>query len=205
MLLHVMWGGRGNPCPPSKIDERKLIMGYLVAGIILLFLIIWVIIIQRRLAGLDEKISSCLNRIGIQISSQLDVLCALITLLKEYAADDAQKMCDMIKSSGNNISADSAPSDVSVQIKFISEMINRFSVFVQQFPTLIDDEDYTKCIRAMEGYDKMLVTSRLICNDSVARYNREIISFPSSLIARIFGYRQKDYIEKIEIHLEVLP
>jgi LemA protein len=48
---------------------------------------------------------------------------------------------------------------------------------------------------AIETFDGMVRTSRLIYNDSVARLNREIRSFPVSLVAEMFGFRQREYLE----------
>lgn len=47
---------------------------------------------------------------------------------------------------------------------------------------------------AMRTIENMMHTSRLIYNDSAARLNREIRMFPASVLARILGLRQRDYL-----------
>lgn len=49
---------------------------------------------------------------------------------------------------------------------------------------------------AIETFESMMVTSRLIYNDSVAKLNRAIRKFPTFLAAELLGYRQKEYLEK---------
>lgn len=46
---------------------------------------------------------------------------------------------------------------------------------------------YAKCMDAVDSYEKMVRTSRLIYNDSVTKLNREIRMFPVSLIAGMLG------------------
>lgn len=51
---------------------------------------------------------------------------------------------------------------------------------------------------AVDSYEKMVCTSRLIYNDSVTRLNRELRMFPVSMIAGIFGFHQREYLETVK-------
>ena len=57
-----------------------------------------------------------------------------------------------------------------------------------------------KCIfelmDAVDSYEKMVRTSRLIYNDSVTKLNRELRLFPTSLVAGLLGFRTRDYLEQ---------
>ena len=53
-------------------------------------------------------------------------------------------------------------------------------------------------MNAVDSYEKMVRTSRLIYNDSVTRLNRELRMFPTSLVGGMFGFRQRDYLEAAE-------
>ena len=53
-------------------------------------------------------------------------------------------------------------------------------------------------MNAVDSYEKMVRTSRLIYNDSVTKLNRSLRMFPASLIAGILGFHQRDYLETVE-------
>lgn len=53
-------------------------------------------------------------------------------------------------------------------------------------------------MNAVDSYEKMVRTSRLIYNDSVTKLNRQLRMFPTSLVGGIFGFRQRDYLEAVE-------
>ena len=49
---------------------------------------------------------------------------------------------------------------------------------------------------AVQTFENMVRTSRLIYNDSVTKLNREIRMFPVSVIAGMLGFHQRDYLEE---------
>ena len=80
----------------------------------------------------------------------------------------------------------------------ISEALGRISMVAERYPELKANENYTKCMNAVDSYEKMVRTSRFIYNDSVTKLNREIRMFPVSLLAAPFGFHARDYLEAVE-------
>ena len=80
----------------------------------------------------------------------------------------------------------------------ISEALGRISMVAERYPELKADENYAKCMNAVDSYEKMVRTSRLIYNDSVTKLNRAVRMFPTNLIAEMLGFRQRDYLEAVE-------
>ena len=170
--------------------------------IIIVFLVIlvagWVMSTQRRLVVMDENINNAMSQIGVQLSSRFDALTALLDLAKGYAAHESQTLIETIKSRRSVITAKSTPRDVLQQEGVISEALGRISMVAERYPELKADKGYAKCMDAVDSYEKMVRTSRLIYNDSVTKLNREIRMFPVSLIAGMLGFRQRDYLEARE-------
>ena len=158
----------------------------------------WVMSTQRRLVVMDENINNAMSQIGVQLSSRFDALTALLDLAKGYAAHESQTLIETIKSRRSVITAKSTPQDVLQKEGVISEALGRISMVAERYPELKADKGYAKCMDAVDSYEKMVRTSRLIYNDSVTKLNREIRMFPVSLIAGMLGFRQRDYLEARE-------
>lgn len=173
-------------------------MGILIAGAVVAFLIVWVISCQRRLAGLDENTNNAMAQIGVQLSSRFDALTALLDLTRGYAAHESQTLIETVRSRQSVIAASSTPDDVLGQENVISEALSRISMLVEQYPELKANENYIKSMNAVDSYEKMVRTSRLIYNDSVTKLNRELRMFPTSLVAGALGFRQREYLEAVE-------
>jgi LemA protein len=155
---------------------------------------LWVISTQRRLVVLDENISNAMSRIGVQLSSRFDALSALLDLTKGYEKHESETLIETVKSMRIVITAKSTPEDVLHQEGVISEALLSIAMITEQYPELKADQNYIKSMSAVETFENMVRISRLIYNDSVTKLNREIRTFPVSLIAGILGFRQKEYL-----------
>lgn len=178
--------------------ERNWLMGIIIAAIVIVFLVLWAIFCQRRLAVMDENVNNAMIRIGVQISSRFDALAALLDLTKGYAVYGSQMLIETIKFRRSIITAASTPDDVLKQESVISEALGRISMMAERYPELKADESYAKCMNALDSYEKMVCASRLIYNDCVTKLNRELRMFPTSLLAGAFGFRHRDYLEAVE-------
>lgn len=170
----------------------------IIIALLVVLLAGWVMSTQRRLVVMDENINNAMSQIGVQLSSRFDALTALLDLAKGYAAHESQTLIETIKSRRSVITAKSTPQDVLQQEGVISEALGRIAMVAERYPELKADKGYAKCMDAVDSYEKMVRTSRLIYNDSVTKLNREIRMFPVSLIAGMLGFRQRDYLEARE-------
>ena len=173
-------------------------MTLIFVGVIGVVFVYGIISVQRRLVAMDENINNAMSQIGVQLSSRFDALTALLDLTKGYAAHEATTLIETIKSRRSVITATSTPQDVLKQEGVISEALGRISMVAERYPELKANENYAKCMNAVDSYEKMVRTSRLIYNDSVTKLNREIRMFPVSLLAAPFGFHARDYLEAVE-------
>ncbi len=164
--------------------------------VIVAAIVLWIISTQRKLVVLDENTSNAMSQIGVQMSSRFDALTALLDLTKGYAKHESETLIEIIKSRRSVITAKSTPKDVLRQEGVISEALGRIVKVTEQYPELKENQNYIKTMDAVETYENMVRTSRLIYNDSVTKLNREIRMFPVSMIAGMLGFRKREYLEE---------
>ncbi|NLT96419.1 MAG: LemA family protein [Clostridia bacterium] len=169
---------------------------FIVIIVIAAVIVLWVISTQRKLVTLDENIDNAMSQIGVQLSSRFDALTALLDLTKGYAKHESETLIETIKSRRSVITAKSTPEDVLRQEGIISEALGRIAMVTEQYPELKANQTYMKTMDAVQTYENMVRTSRLIYNDSVTKLNREIRMFPVSLIAGMLGFQQREYLEE---------
>lgn len=170
-------------------------VGIIVVLLIVLFAI-WMMSTQRKLVYMDENINNAMNQIGVQLSSRFDALTVLVDLAKGYAAHESQTLIETMKSERSMITAKSTPNDVMAQERIISETLGHIAMVTEKYPELKADKNYTKCMDAVDSYEKMVRTSCLIYNDSVTKFNRAVRMIPTSFIAGILGFKQRDYLKQ---------
>lgn len=155
----------------------------LVVILVVLFILlaVWVMSTQRSLVAMDENINNAMSQIGVQLSSRFDALSALLDLTKGFAAHESETLIETIKARRSAITAKSSVDEVQQQEDVISDALGRISLVVEKYPELKANENYLKCMNAVDSYEKMVRTSRLIYNDSVTRLNRTIRMFLPAL------------------------
>ena len=168
--------------------------GIVVGGIVVL-LAVWVISTQRKLTGMEENLKDAMNQVGVLLSTRLETLTALLDRLQSHTRRKAQELLSTITPRQCAITADSGSSEIQAQECRISEILADFSAKAERLPELKTDENYTKFLSAVDSYGKMVRTSCLIYNDNVTKWNRELQVFPISLLAKLFGFRQREPLE----------
>ena len=127
-------------------------MGLIVIGAVAAILVIWVISVRSRLVAMDENINNAMSQIGVQLASGFNALSALMNLTKGYAAHESRTLIETVKSHRSVITATSTPDDVLKQEEVISEALGRISIVAEQYPELKANENYVRCVNAMDSY-----------------------------------------------------
>ena len=175
-----------------------MISTIITIGVITGAIFFWTMSTQRKLVVLEENINNAMSQIGVQLSCRFDALTALLDLAKEYAGYESEQLIETIKSARCDITAKSTPTDVLHQDGIICEVLDRIVIFSEQYPEFKENKNYDKIMDAVETYENMLRTSRLIYNDSVYKLNREIRMLPVSIIAGILGFSMRNYLVRTQ-------
>lgn len=171
--------------------------------VVVAVIVVWTISTQRKLAVLDEHIGNAMSQIGVHLSVCFDVMMTLLDLTKGYAKLESQTLIETIKSRRNVITAKTTPDEVMRQEEIIFNAMGRIAMITEQYPDLKANQSYIKIMDAMQIFENMVRTSRLIYNDSVSKMNREIRMFPVSMISGMLGFRQNEYLVEQSIDFYV--
>lgn len=166
-----------------------------IAIITIAAIVLWTIAAQRKLVVLDENINNAMSQIGMQLASRFDALTALIKVTKDYDSHESETLLATIKAKRSVITVKTSPGDVLYQEEVISEVLGRIAMLTEQYPELKTNQKYINAMNAVETFENMLRTSRLIYNDGVTKLNRELRMFPISMIAGMIGFRPRKYLE----------
>jgi len=169
---------------------------------ILAILVIWVISVQRNLISKEELCKNAMSQIGVQMSSRWDALTALSELIKSYDEHEYNTLRDVI-AKRTSITGNSSAADANIQETILTDAMRRIAVVVEQYPNLKANEMYVKTMDSVNLYENQVRMSRMVYNDSVTNYNRLIRQIPSNIVASLFGFKSKDYLEENQAKAEM--
>jgi LemA protein len=73
----------------------------------------------------------------------------------------------------------------------LSQALGRLMVVSEQYPQLRATEAFKSLQDQLEGTENRIKVSRDAFNESVANYNIKVTSFPSNILAGMFGFKEK--------------
>ncbi len=160
--------------------------------------VLWLVSVQRKLTVLDENINNAMSQIGVLLSSRFDALTALLDLTKGYAEHESKTLAETIKGRRSVITSSSSAAEVNAQENIITDAIGKINAVAEAYPDLKANENYIETMNSVNEYEKSVRQGRLVYNDSVTKLNRAIRMFPTSLVAGMFGFSKRDYLEAEE-------
>ena len=162
---------------------------------IVAILILWVISVQRKLVKLEEICKNGLSQIGVQLASRWDALKALAELTKGYSEHEYKTITDTI-AQRRPITAASTSADANAQENLFTQAMQHLNVVIEKYPELKADATFIKTMDSVNTYQNQVRMSQMVYNDSVTKYNQLIRQFPDSIVASLFHFTPREYLEQ---------
>ena len=80
----------------------------------------------------------------------------------------------------------------------LGNSLNRLLVTVENYPDLKANEEFLTLQAQLAGCENRILTERERFNEAAKVYNQSVRKFPSSLIAKMFGFEKRAYFEADE-------
>ena len=80
----------------------------------------------------------------------------------------------------------------------VSSSLSRLLVTVEKYPDLKANQNFLKLQDELASTENQILTARTRFNEAVKPYNSHIKTFPNSLFAGMFGFKEKAYFNAVE-------
>ena len=173
-------------------------MTVLIIIIVLAVIVIgYFISTQRTLVGLDELCKNALSQIEVQLNSRFDAVIALAKTAAQYAKHESETIIQAVQARGGN----SGATAINEQANLLGEMMGKLNVVFERYPELKASDLYNEAQQGMKQYEENVRMSRMIYNDTATKMNRMVRQWPSSIVASMLHFDQKEYLKVDEEEL----
>lgn len=174
----------------------------LVFGIIIVLVVLvlgYFVSTQRALVSQDEMCRNALSQIEVQLNSRFDAVVALAKTAAKYAEHESETIIKTIQARGGNASgAQPGTTDVAAlngQADLLGQMLGRLNVIFERYPELKASELYHEAQQGQKEYEENVRLSRMVYNDTATKMNRMVRQWPSSIVASMLRFDQKEYLK----------
>ena len=154
------------------------------------------IMTQRSLVNLDELCKNALSQIEVQLNSRFDAVIALAKTAAQYAKHESETIIQAVQARGSNSgAAANTPAAINEQSDLLTQMMGRLNAVFERYPELKASELYKEAQAGMKQYEENVRMSRMVYNDTATKMNRMVRQWPSSIVASILHFVEKEYLK----------
>ena len=146
---------------------------------------------QRSLVNLDEMANNAFNQIAVQQNSRWDAISSLVAMTEKYSKHEHDTLVEVIskRTKVTNVA------EANAQDSAFGSVLGRLLAIGEQYPELKADRLYSQTMDSINSYENLVRTNRMVYNDCVTKMNRMVRQWPSSFVAGLLHFGQREYLE----------
>jgi LemA protein len=180
---------------------------FIVIGVGIL-LVVYFVATYNGFIILRTRIKEALSGIDVQLKRRADLIPNLVETVKGYAKHEKGVFEEVTKARSALISA-KTPADKAEANNMLTGALKSLFAVAEAYPDLKASENFRDLQRQLEDTEDKIAYSRQFYNSNVLDYNTKIQTFPSNLVANIFGFKQEEFFaateeerKKVEVKFE---
>ena len=160
----------------------------------------------NKLVTLEEGVNSAWSQVENQYQRRADLIPNLVSTVQGSAdfekstlteVTDARSRVGQIKLSADDLSDPEKFQAFQKAQDQLSSALSRLLVVSENYPQLRSNENFLQLQSQLEGTENRISVERRRFNETVQNYNTEIRSFPTLIVAKIFGFKDKEYFRSV--------
>ena len=148
-----------------------------------------------------ESVNTAWSKVETQYQRRSDLIPNLVSTVKGAAnfeqetltkVIDARAKATQIKVDANN------PDDIAkfqAAQKEVSSSLSRLLAVAENYPQLKATDNFKDLQSQLEGTENRITVARNDFNNEAKSYNTKVKSFPTNLLAGMFGFKERPYFE----------
>lgn len=168
--------------------------GCFALGVVVLVIAMAVIAIYNRLVVLRNRVDNAWSQIDVQLKRRYDLIPNLVETVKGYAAHESGVFEKVTAARAAAINAQGVEQQVAAENMLTGALKSLFAV-AEAYPDLKANANFLDLQAQLTDAENKIAYARQFYNDSVMSLNTSIQSFPSNVLAGMFGFAAREYFE----------
>ena len=180
----------------QKTNMKKwIIIG--VIALLVLAMVGWFIGSYNMLVSLDANAKEKWANVETQYQRRFDLIPNLVSTVKGYAAHEEKLFTEITKLRSQWQNAPTIDDKVTAA-NGLEGAIGRLLMVVENYPVLKASENFLSLQDELAGTENRVSVERTRYNEAVKQYNVATKRIPTSIIASMFGFKEKKMFEAAE-------
>jgi LemA protein len=184
----------------------KRFLPWIIGAVIIFGIYSWVKGINNTAVTLGQSVEQSWGDVQTAYQRRNDLIGNLVNTVKGAADFEKSTLTAVIEARAKATSTTIDPANITPEqlAKFnkaqsgVSSSLSRLLVSVERYPELKANQNFLKLQDELASTENQILTARTRFNEAVKPYNTHIKTFPNSLFAGTFGFKEKAYFTAVE-------
>ncbi len=172
------------------INMELSIIIYILIGVFVL----WAIVAYNGFIRLATRAKEAWSDIEVQMKRRYDLIPNLVNTVKGYASHEQGTFEKVTEARTKAMSAQSVKDHAEAE-NMLSSTLKSIFALSENYPDLKANQNFLELQRELSDTENKIQASRRFYNANVRDLNIKIETFPSNLIAKVFGFSVLEFFE----------
>ncbi len=174
--------------------KRNLLI---ILGIIFILVVVpllWVKSTYNALVRMDEAVKAAWAQVENQLQRRYDLIPNYVETVKAYAKHEKEVFIKVTEARSKVAGAKTIPEKIQAN-NDLSAALARLLVVVERYPDLKANRNFIRLQDELAGTENRIAVERRRFNEAVRAYNTKLRSFPTNIIASLFGFEKAQFFQ----------
>ena len=161
----------------------------------------WVKGTYNTMVTQDEGVKTAWSQVENQYQRRMDLIPNLVNTVKGYATHEKETLEGVVSARAEATKTTIDPSNLNEESmkRFqaaqgeLSSALSRLMLVIERYPDLKANQNFSELQAQLEGTENRISVERKRFNETAQSYNTYIRSFPTNVLAGMFGFQPKAY------------
>ena len=186
--------------------DFKKFLPWIIVAVFVIGIYSWVKGINNTAVTLSQTVEQSWGDVQTAYQRRNDLIGNLVNTVKGAADFEKSTLTAVIEARAKATSVRVDPANITPEqlAQFnqaqsgVSSSLSRLLVTVEAYPELKANANFLKLQDELASTENQILTARTRFNEAVRPYNTHIKTFPNSLFAGMFGFKEKAYFQSVE-------
>jgi LemA protein len=176
----------------------------IILSLVVLVVALAAISLYNRLVRLRNSVRSSWSDIDVQLKKRFDLIPSLVETVKGYASHEKGVLTGLTEARAMMAKATN-PTEMARSENMLKDTLKSLFAVAEAYPDLKANQNFMQLQQQLAGLEDSIEQSRRYYNAVVRDYNTMIESFPSNIVASMFGFKQEEFFQLESPDLERKP
>jgi len=168
-----------------------LLISLIIIAVVVLLPVVFIVVQYNALVALKNYIRESWSNVDTELKRRYDLIPNLVAVVKGYAAHERAVLERVTELRNRCVANNGSPAEQAADEKQLVDSLKQLLMVVENYPQLKADQNFLKLQTELVNTEDRIQAARRFYNGNVRDYRNKCETFPSNLVANMFGFKSE--------------